>query len=419
MRVPQPRIYPRMAFSSPSVTTSIPFYSHRLLSMSSDESNDLEQEILEAYGRLAVENYCIIASSMLLWADSIFTFTEEIQRIWGRKFTGATLIFLLTRWVAVAERIVLVTSVVLQTVQDKSCVPPMRMDDTLTDVSYLMFGVFMMLRMRGVWGGSWIPVILIGILTPIRPIISMYLQIHYTPIAFGEPLYGCGSVFSVDQTVYTRLGIVSRATGIAIDAIVLTLTWYKTYGIKRESGRLGMHTPYATLLLREGTLYFLIILLVQLLGIISVTVGSDFPVFIVWPYFDQVFTVIFLTRFMLNLRGVYLSNDASSATSISGFLRDRDPTATISGIHFSSSVVGNMGAPLKSFPLSLGSDSVDSYTAHSSRTRFSDKHAGVPVEWDTEDETLETSSDPLFAGLREPEVVAGATGGFPVSQNSV
>ncbi|KAI0760568.1 hypothetical protein C8Q74DRAFT_1297303, partial [Fomes fomentarius] len=80
----------------------------------------------------------------------------------------------------------------------------MRMDDTLTDVSYLMFGVFMMLRMRGVWGGSWIPVILIGILTPIRPIISMYLQIHYTTIAFGEPLYGCGSVFSVDQTVYTR-----------------------------------------------------------------------------------------------------------------------------------------------------------------------------------------------------------------------
>ncbi|KAI0760569.1 hypothetical protein C8Q74DRAFT_1297304 [Fomes fomentarius] len=66
------------------VTTSIPLYLHQLLSMSSDESDDLAQEILEYYGRLAVENYCIIGSSMLLWADSIFTFTEEIQRIWGR-----------------------------------------------------------------------------------------------------------------------------------------------------------------------------------------------------------------------------------------------------------------------------------------------------------------------------------------------
>lgn len=111
---------------------------------------------------------------------------------------------------------------------------------------------------------------------------------------------------------------------------------------------------------------------------------------------------------MLNLRGVYLSNDASSPTSISGILRDRDPTATISGIHFSSSFVGNMGAPLKSFSLSRGFDSIDSYTTHSSRARSSGEHAVVSIEWNTEDEMLETSSDPLFAGLREPEVVAGA-----------
>ena len=56
---------------------------------------------------------------MLLFADTLFTLTDEVQRIWRRRFTGATLIFLLTRWVAVAERIVLVISVVMPTVQDK------------------------------------------------------------------------------------------------------------------------------------------------------------------------------------------------------------------------------------------------------------------------------------------------------------
>lgn len=88
-----------------------------------------------------VENYCIIASSgeyrhfrhnppgtrsiyptnavVLLFADTLFTFTDEVNRIWRRRFTGATLIFVITRWVAVAERIVLVISVILPTVQDK------------------------------------------------------------------------------------------------------------------------------------------------------------------------------------------------------------------------------------------------------------------------------------------------------------
>ncbi len=56
---------------------------------------------------------------VLLFADTLFTFTDEVNRIWRRRFTGATLIFVITRWVAVAERIVLVISVILPTVQDK------------------------------------------------------------------------------------------------------------------------------------------------------------------------------------------------------------------------------------------------------------------------------------------------------------
>lgn len=48
------------------------------------------------------------------------------------------------------------------------------------------------------------------------------------------------------------VGIVSRAAGVTIDTLVVLLTWYKTYGIKRESRQLGINTPYVTLLLRDG-----------------------------------------------------------------------------------------------------------------------------------------------------------------------
>lgn len=58
-------------------------------------------------------------AAALLFADTLMTLTSEVQRIWRRKFTGATAVFLVTRYVAVAERIVLLVSVFLPTVQDE------------------------------------------------------------------------------------------------------------------------------------------------------------------------------------------------------------------------------------------------------------------------------------------------------------
>lgn len=46
------------------------------------------------------------------------TFTAEVERIWMRRTTGATIVFVMTRWVAVAERIALVISAVLRTSDD-------------------------------------------------------------------------------------------------------------------------------------------------------------------------------------------------------------------------------------------------------------------------------------------------------------
>ncbi|KAI0331754.1 hypothetical protein GY45DRAFT_1248260 [Cubamyces sp. BRFM 1775] len=362
--------------------------------MSSDDES-IEQQILDSFSRLLVENYCIIASSVLLFADFFITFPEEVERIWKRRFTGATVVFLITRYVAVAERITLVTSVFLPTLQDKVChlgycVPVLRLDDTLTDISYLIFGIFMMLRARGIWGPrGWFPIALLAFLTPVRTIVTMYVQTHYTPIAFGLPLYGCGAIYNLSEDAIR--GITSKASSISIDIVVLVLTWVRTLGIKRESRRLGLHTPIVTLLLRDGTMYFLVILFIQVFSIVS----SDFVLWDVWPYFDQVFTVIFSCRFMLNLRGVYLSSTTtSSAEGDTTYHFGTNSTArALSTLHFTSSVVGNMGAPVHTF---------GSASSSGSRSATVGDGGGdiVGVE---EVEKPEMSSDPLFVGLHHPE----------------
>ncbi|KAI0761309.1 hypothetical protein BD413DRAFT_617180 [Trametes elegans] len=369
------------------------------MSMSTDDQ-DVAQEILDSYSRLLVENYCIIASSVLLFTDWLMSFTDEVQRIWGRRFTGATLVFLLTRYTAVAERIVLVVSLFLPTVQDASrvfgpfpasttlrsqpsCVPVLRLDDTLTDISYLIFGIFMMLRARGIWGKGWLPIVFLAILTPARTAITLYVQVHYVPLAFGAPLYGCGAVFYVSPSLLRacEVGIASRASALTIDTTVLVLTWIRTLRLKRDSYRLGLHTPMVTLLLRDGTFYFVIILFIQVFSIVSTAAGSEFILWDVFPYFDQVFTVVFSCRFMLDLRGVYL-RDASPADPESTTRLDGAYTSAreVSALRFTPNVVGNLGAPLSTLAFADDRD-------------------------DDEDEKLDASSDPLRVGLHHPDCV--------------
>ena len=89
------------------------------------------------------------------------------------------------------------------------------------------------------------------------------------------------------------MSALAKAATIASDAILIGLTWVKTFGISKDSSKLGMHTPFATLLLRGGTAYFMyafeyhppreptaadtwhsILLLIQVITIISSNIGS-------------------------------------------------------------------------------------------------------------------------------------------------
>ncbi|KAI9062118.1 hypothetical protein FKP32DRAFT_1759258 [Trametes sanguinea] len=327
------------------------------------------------------------------------TFTDEVQRIWKGRFTGATVVFLLTRYVAIAERITFVVSVVIPALSNKSCVPVLRLDDSLTDISYLMFGVFVILRTRGIWGRGWLPLIFLALLTPVRTIIYIFMQTHYTPIAFGVPLYGCGAEYDLSENTFRALDLTARISATVMDSTVIVLTWVRTLGVKRESHRLGMRTPIVTLLLRDGTIYFLVILFIQVFGIVSTNIGSTFILWDVWPLFEQVFTVIFSCRFMLNLRGVYLADPTRNPDHADEF-GVATSTRDGSSIGFAS-IVGNFGAPVNTFGVST-----DSYSGSTT--------SGMTDE--TEDETVDTSTNPLSYGLCDyrsdtmemPETFTGA-----------
>ena len=52
---------------------------------------------------------------------------------------------------------------------------------------------------------------------------------------------------------------VAKATTIACDAILIALTWIKTFGIHRAAAKAGTCAPLATILLRDGKYFSLAI----------------------------------------------------------------------------------------------------------------------------------------------------------------
>ncbi|KAI0327895.1 hypothetical protein GY45DRAFT_1256050 [Cubamyces sp. BRFM 1775] len=374
----------------------------------SDDSS-YAQEIIAAYPRLLTENYCIIASSALLWFDFALTLPTEYRRIWKRRFTGATIVYLFTRYIAVIERIFFVLEVLVWNSSDSwihsmfRCGGITHTDDTLLFLNYLAFSAFTCLRVYGVWGRDWKPLLIVLPLTLVKPICSIYEATRYIPVQAGPP-FGCVYIYTLADSVLSNVSVATKATTIAADGILIVLTWIKTFGIKRDSMQAGVRAPLATLVLRDGTAYFLILLVIQLVTIVS---NQSLTIWLVWPYFDQVLTVIFLSRFMLDLRGLYFADRAGC---------EGESSLHWSDVQFhgftAANVVGNFGATLSTtLTLSVHSD-VSEYEPTDARGGRSDSVLGEGEGeeagerrygydmWELADDLAEYSSDPFALGMR-------------------
>ncbi|KAH9937973.1 hypothetical protein B0H21DRAFT_878616 [Amylocystis lapponica] len=292
----------------------------------SNNNTNLQQELLDAYSGIVVANYSIMASTALLFFDWAITFTREVQQIWRMKFSGVTVVFLLLRYVALAERITLLTSVILPTVSNLSCVPALRLDYGLVTLTSVITNMFIVLRVWGIWGNDWRPHLVLIPLAMVAPAFNLYLDTQYTPVALGLPVYGCSALWHISNEIYMPLAVTGAAAAIASNVVVIIVTWMKTYSIKKQSIGIGMDTPLTTLILRDGA---------QSLPILCSFVLLNFKQ---EPSTFCEFHVIFLSRFMLGLRVVY-PTDASETYGTS--------TGHMTSLRFASHIVGNMGASLE------------------------------------------------------------------------
>ncbi|KAI0781551.1 hypothetical protein BC629DRAFT_1594297 [Irpex lacteus] len=153
------------------------------------------------------------------------------------------------------------------------------------------------------------------------------------------------------------LSLAAHIAGVVAGTIVLLVTWYTTYSLFKETRRLGFRTPLTTLLLRDGTVYFLLLLVVNVFQVLT----SMLPLLIIWVIADALLSLavpIVVCRFILNLRQIDYSGDS---TIIAG-----DQT-------FSLRFVGSLGGPLQtSTDDELADEGYDEHVAQGMRPRRTD-----------------------------------------------
>ncbi|EMD31616.1 hypothetical protein CERSUDRAFT_100286 [Gelatoporia subvermispora B] len=249
-----------------------------------------------------IDNYCTFASAALVLYDHICTISQEMQLIWGSNVTSTMVLFHANRWLILAYAILN-----LAQMSPQSCAVLNYAGDALDLCLFVLWAAFSGIRVYALSGGS--------------------------------------RLLSLGVTLLSLVPVVAISTElckVAADTIVLFITWLKTWSTIRMAREHNVKTPLMTMLLRDGTLYFLGLLSLNVLNL----AGQVTNVFTRASAFSTPLSAIIITHFLINLR--QLADVSANVISDPSFVREGAPNviqSQTSSLRFGS-FVGNMGESL-------------------------------------------------------------------------
>ncbi|THG94849.1 hypothetical protein EW026_g6701 [Hermanssonia centrifuga] len=240
---------------------------------------------------------CMVA---LVAYEYILTVNQEVAMIWRRRWTLVTWLFIANRYIMIA---VIIWDVSPSTAQYAYIT---------SVVNFTVDPVF-------------------GTVCSTIPNVSV------------RTTFQCKCSGIINLVSHTKMFEVSLGTHLALiaaDVLVLALTWNRTFTHRMAAIRVGVQTPLSAMLLRDGTVYFVVLLAINLTDVIGNTVPSLQATSAVTSNLIGTLTPILISRFLLNLRQLgepenETQSRFNSRFSVPGF---RVPTL--------ESIVGNMGADL-------------------------------------------------------------------------
>ncbi|TCD60881.1 hypothetical protein EIP91_009372 [Steccherinum ochraceum] len=210
---------------------------------------------------------------------------------------------------------------------------------------------FATLRIWAIWGHALVPTLAVFMISAIVPAINLYGYSMLTDFSVEEGNCVNGARFSIDvsKRQYSTLcsppkhadrpvfavGYTARSAAIASDLLVLILTWIRTADVWQESLKIKGFRPTLTVLfIRDGTLYFGLLLIMNIVLLFLDTFQPEGEVVSHFILVASALSANLIARFILDLRGVYRETSTGNHSR------------TTSSIIFDFSSSSDMGAPL-------------------------------------------------------------------------
>ncbi|KAL1938038.1 hypothetical protein VTO73DRAFT_12049 [Trametes versicolor] len=329
------------------------------------ESVSAAEEIIANRAFFFIDDCANFAEATLIFYEYCITIDNEIRLIWQRKISGASVLFFLNRYIMIFDNAITVGSYwpisnlvrrfylpshthLTQTYGScafQSCIVLGWFAIVFNLLPYFIWNAFSTLRVYALCGRDWRIAALVCLLMTGPIVANAYNIPTQTPVNLPEP-YNCEVNNAVTLALHTKRTI----SLIAGDALVLAVTWWKTYRLKKAADAAHMKTSIVELL-RDGTIYFGTMLVLNVLHIIinfveQVSFMGDIA---------DVLTSILVSRFLMNLRALDAQQTGQTSTNdapgtwhaVTGAGNDSAGGGSIVFASTASRFVESMGGPLE------------------------------------------------------------------------
>ncbi|KAI0753160.1 hypothetical protein C8Q80DRAFT_1304396 [Daedaleopsis nitida] len=254
----------------------------------------------QLFATLIDETYYTLSAFTLLAFEFIITFDREVRLVWRGKVTGATILFVLNRYWLFFQYITQMVTMYPMSQRVTFCPSSCEAVGTMVMVGNggppVIWAAFSVLRAYALCSRKWwiIPLVSVFFLPDI-----ILTSIYFTSLKPEQlpPPFNCVLSSSLPQSEWAK-SVSVRVCLIVGDLVVLIITWYTTYGIRKAAAGIKVRTSLTDSLLKDGTVYFGCLLVLNVVNILANVLSESSAV----SAFQDPITCILVSRFLLNLR---------------------------------------------------------------------------------------------------------------------
>ncbi|TFY61625.1 hypothetical protein EVJ58_g4395 [Rhodofomes roseus] len=210
----------------------------------------------------------------MIFHDHMMTIAQEVQYVWGQRLSGATLIFLLNRYMVLTLGVAIILQVVPwdTPLNSQSCEATILLYDVVSIALYIVIALFSALRAYAIGGRNWLAALTTLSLGLAIAVASMYFtaKSSYADVLVIEHIDD--NLSRIMSVVLSAL-IATRLCAVLADALLIGLTLYKTLKIQRTINP-GTWAPLTKSLVKDGSLYFISLLFLNVLQMVLKSVNG-------------------------------------------------------------------------------------------------------------------------------------------------